>query len=99
MVMRMLPIALCMMLLVLLSSVAQTPFVAPAAAQTQTKAQPESKEALYLKCRDTIFRKYGQPGVQYNFGPRYRVLPYTPATRIDHSLANATPLPSATSPP
>ena len=86
--MRMLPIALCMMLLVLLSSVAQTPFVAPAAAQTQTKAQPESKEALYLKCRDTIFRKYGQPGVQYNFGPRYRVLPYTAGSWIDHCVAN-----------
>ena len=86
--MRMLPIALCMMLLVLLSSVAQTPFVAPAAAQTQTKAQPESKEALYLKCRDTIFRKYGQPGVQYNFGPRYRVLPYTAGSWIDQCVAS-----------
>lgn len=86
--MRMLPIALCMMLLVLLASVAQTPFVAPAAAQTQTKAQPQSKEALYLKCRDTIFRKYGQPGVQYNFGPRYRVLPYTAGSWIDHCVAN-----------
>jgi hypothetical protein len=84
----MLPIALCMMLLVLLSSVAQTPFVAPAAAQTQTKAQPESKEALYLKCRDTIFRKYGQPGVQYNFGPRYRVLPYTAGSWIDQCVAS-----------
>ena len=86
--MRMLPIALCMMLLVLLSSVAQTPFVAPAAAQTKTKAQPQSKEALYLKCRDTIFRKYGQPGVQYNFGPRYRVLPYTAGSWIDHCVAS-----------
>jgi hypothetical protein len=84
----MLPIALCMMLLVLLASVAQTPFVVPAAAQTQTKAQPQSKEALYLKCRDTIFRKYGQPGVQYNFGPRYRVLPYTAGSWIDHCVAN-----------
>jgi hypothetical protein len=86
--MRMSPIALCMMLLVLLSCVAQTPIVAPAAAQTQTKAQPQSKEALYLKCRDTIFRKYGQPGVQYNFGPRYRVLPYTAGSWIDHCVAS-----------
>src|SRR5215831_16870624 len=61
MVMRMPPIALCMMLLLLLASVAQTPFVAPAAAQTQTKAQPQSKEALYVKCRNAIFRKYGSP--------------------------------------
>jgi hypothetical protein len=82
----MLPIALCMMLLVLLSSVAQTPFVAPAAAQT--KAQPQSKEALYVKCRNAIFRKYGQPGVQYNHGPRYLVLPYTSVSQIDQCVAN-----------
>jgi hypothetical protein len=88
MVMRMLPIALCMILLVLLSCVAQTPFVAPAAAQTQTKAQPQSKEALYVKCRNAIFRKYGQPGVQYNHGPRYLVLPYTSVSQIDQCVAN-----------
>jgi hypothetical protein len=88
MITRMPPLALCMMSLLLLASVAQTPFVAPAAAQTQTKAQPQSKEALYLKCRDTIFRKYGQPGVQYNFGPRYRMLPYTAGSWIDHCVAN-----------
>jgi hypothetical protein len=86
--MRMLPIALCMMLPVLLASVAHAPFVAPAAAQTQTKAQPQSREALYVKCRNEIFRKYGQPGVQYNFGPRYRVLPYTSGSRIDQCVAN-----------
>jgi hypothetical protein len=88
MVVRMPPIALCMMLLVLLSSVAQTPLVAPAAAQTQTKAQPQSKEALYVKCRNAIFRKYGQPGVQYNHGPRYLVLPYTSVSQIDQCVAN-----------
>jgi hypothetical protein len=88
MIMGMLPIALCMMSLLLLSSVAQTPFVAPAAAQTKTKAQPQSKEALYLKCRDTIFRKYGQPGVQYSHGPRYRVLPITSLTQVDQCVAN-----------
>ena len=54
--MRMLPIALCVTLLLLVSFAAQAPVVGEAAAQTQTKAQPESKEALYLKCRDTIFR-------------------------------------------
>lgn len=86
--MRMLPIALCITLLLLLSSVAQTPFVAPAAAQTQTKAQPQSREALYVKCRNEIFRKYGQPGVQYNFGPRYRVLPYTAVSQIDQCVTS-----------
>ena len=86
--MRMLPIALCIMLLVLLASAAQTPFVAPAAAQTQTKSQPQSKEALYVKCRNAIFRKYGQPGVQYNHGPRYLVLPYTSVSQIDQCVAN-----------
>ena len=86
--MRMPPIALCMMLLLLLASVAQTPFVAPAAAQTQTKAQPQSKEALYVKCRNEIFRKYGQPGVQYSHGPRYRVLPYTADSWIDKCVAS-----------
>ena len=86
--MRMLPIALCMMLLVLLSSVAQMPFVAPAAAQTQTKAQPQSREALYLKCRNAIFRKYGQSGAHFGIGSRYLVLPYTSGSRIDQCVAN-----------
>ena len=86
--MRMLPIALCVTLLLLLSFAAQAPVVGPAAAQTQTKAQPQSKEALYVKCRNAIFRKYGQPGVQYNHGPRYRVLPYTSVSQIDQCVAN-----------
>jgi hypothetical protein len=86
--MRMPPIALCLTLLLLLSFAAQAPVVGRAAAQTQTKAQPQSREALYVKCRNEIFRKYGQPGVQYNFGPRYRVLPYTSGSRIDQCVAN-----------
>jgi hypothetical protein len=84
----MLPIALCIVLLLLLSFAAQVSFFAPAAAQTQTKAQPQSREALYVKCRNAIFRKYGQPGVQYNAGPRYLVLPYTSGSRIDQCVAN-----------
>jgi hypothetical protein len=84
----MLPIALCMVLLVLLSSVAQTPVVGPAAAQTQTKAPPQSREALYLKCRNAIFRKYGQSGAQFGVGSRYLVLPYTSGSRIDQCVAN-----------
>jgi hypothetical protein len=86
--MRMLPIALCVTLLSLLSFAAQVSFFAPAAAQTQTKAQPQSREALYLKCRNAIFRKYGQSGAVYSVGPRYLVLPYTSGSRIDHCVAN-----------
>jgi hypothetical protein len=86
--MRMLPIALCVTLLSLLSFAAQVSFFAPAAAQTQTKAQPQSREALYLKCRKTIFRKYGQSGAVYSVGPRYLVLPYTSGSRIDQCVAN-----------
>ena len=86
--MRMLPIALGITLLLLLSCVTQAPVVGPAAAQMPAKSQPQSKEALYVKCRDAIFRKYGQPGVQYNHGPRYRVLPYTSGSRIDQCVAN-----------
>jgi hypothetical protein len=84
----MLPIALCITLLLLLSPVAQAPVVPPAAAQTQTKAQPQSREALYLQCRKAIFRKYGQPGAVYSIGPRYLVLPYTSGSRIDQCVAN-----------
>ena len=69
--MRMPPIALCVTLLLLLSFAAQLSFFAPAAAQTQTKAQPQSREALYLKCRNAIFRKYGQSGAVYSIGSKY----------------------------
>jgi hypothetical protein len=88
MVMRMPPIALCVTLLLLLSFAAQLSFFAPAAAQTQTKAQPQSREALYLKCRNTIFRKYGQSGAVYSIGSKYLVLPYTSGSRIDQCVAN-----------
>ena len=86
--MRMPPIALCMMLLFLFASAAQTPFVAPAAEQTKAKERPQSREALYVKCRNEIFRKHGQPGVQYSHGPRYRVLPYTADSWIDKCVAS-----------
>jgi hypothetical protein len=86
--MRMLPIALCVTLLSLLSFAAQLSLFAPAAAQTQTKAQPQSREALYLKCRKAIFRKYGQSGAVYSVGPRYLVLPYTSGSQIDQCVAN-----------
>jgi hypothetical protein len=88
MVMRMPPIALCVTLLLLLSFAARLSFFAPAAAQTQTKAQPQSREALYLKCRNVIFRKYGQSGAVYSVGSKYLVLPYTSGSRIDQCVAN-----------
>jgi hypothetical protein len=84
----MLPIALCVTLLSLLSFAAPVSFFAPAAAQPQTKAQPQSREALYLKCRKAIFRKYGQSGAVYSVGARYLVLPYTSGSRIDQCVAN-----------
>jgi hypothetical protein len=67
---------------------AGTPLVAQAAAQTQAKARVQSKEALYVKCQNEVFRRYGQPGVQYHYGPRYRVLPITSLTQIDQCVAN-----------
>ena len=73
----------------------QVPFVGPASAQAQTKPQAQSREALYVKCRNAIFRKHGQPGVQYNHGPRYLVLPYTADSWIDKCVATAaTPIES-----
>ena len=86
--MRMPPIALCVTLLLLLSFAAQMSFFAPAAAQTQTKAQPQSRVALFLKCRNAIFRKYGQSGAVYSIGSKYLVLPYTSGSRIDQCVAN-----------
>jgi len=86
--MRMMKIALCMIFVLLLSALAYMPFLGPAAAQTQPKPQAQSREALYVKCRNAIFRKHGQPGVQYNHGPRYLVLPYTADSWIDKCVAS-----------
>ena len=86
--MRMMKIALCMIFVLLLSALAHMPFVAPATAQTHTKPQAQSREALYVKCRNAIFRKHGQPGVQYNHGPRYLVLPYTADSWIEKCVAS-----------
>jgi hypothetical protein len=38
-------------------------------------AAAQSRDELFAKCRRAIFRKYGQPGVQYNRAPGRRVLP------------------------
>jgi hypothetical protein len=37
-------------------------------------AAAQSRDELYKKCRHAIFQKYGQPGVQYNRGPKKLVL-------------------------
>jgi len=72
----------------LLLPVNWTPLIGEAAAQTQPKSQAQSREALYVKCRSEIFRKYGQPGLQYRYGPKYRVLPYTVGSLIDQCVAS-----------
>src|SRR6516165_4621747 len=38
-------------------------------------AAAQSRDELYAKCRRAVFRRYGQPGVQYNRAPGRRVLP------------------------
>jgi len=68
----------------------QVPFVGPASAQAQTKPQAQSREALYVKCRNAIFRKHGQPGVQYNHGPRYLCC-HTPLTAGSISVSPRRP--------
>jgi hypothetical protein len=52
------------------------------------RSPPLSKEALYIQCRNEIGRKYGQPGVQYSNGPKYRVFNYTFITLIDQCVAS-----------
>src|SRR5262245_30175416 len=39
------------------------------------QAAAESREDLYRKCRQEAFRRYGQPGAQYNRRPNQKVLP------------------------
>ena len=63
--------------------------VGPAAAQTKPKPQAQSREALYFKCRQELFRKYGQPGEQYGAPKGYRALPYTADSMIDQCIANS----------
>jgi hypothetical protein len=84
---RILPIALCMTSLFSVSSANRLSFVTEAGTQTQTKSQTQSKEALYVKCREEIFRKYGQPGVQYGFRGTASSHIH-PAPRIDQCVAN-----------
>lgn len=50
------------------------PLSAPLDATFIGRAAAESRDDLYKKCRQALFRKYGQPGVQYNRRPGSRVL-------------------------
>ena len=53
------------------------------------QAAAESREDLYRKCRQAIFRKYGQPGAQYNRRPGSLVLPSQfVIAAIDQCVAN-----------
>jgi hypothetical protein len=51
-------------------------------------AQPQSREALYMKCSREMAQKYGQPGIQYGTKPNYRIIPNTHFTVIDQCVAN-----------
>jgi hypothetical protein len=46
----------------------------PISVSPVTPAAAESRDDLYKKCRREVFRKYGQPGVQYNRRPGTRVV-------------------------
>jgi hypothetical protein len=74
--------------IVLTTALVIAAIVPATAAQTRAKSQPQSKEALYVKCSNEIGRKYGQPGIQYSNGPKYRVIPNTHLTVIDQCVAS-----------
>jgi hypothetical protein len=74
--------------LVLTTALVIAAIVPATAAQTRAKSQPQSKEALYVKCSIEIGRKYGQPGIQYSNGPKVRVIPNTHLTLIDQCVAS-----------
>ena len=57
-------------------------------ALAQRAAQPQSREALYMKCSREMAQKYGQPGIQYGTKSNYRIIPNTHFTVIDQCVAN-----------
>jgi hypothetical protein len=57
-------------------------------ALAQRAAQPQSREALYMKCSREVAQKYGQPGIQYGTKSNYRIIPHTHLTVIDQCVAN-----------
>jgi hypothetical protein len=62
--------------------------LSPTTALAQRAAQPQSREALYMKCSREIAQKYGQPGIQYGTKSNYRIIPHTHLTLIDQCVAN-----------
>ena len=65
---RLLPLALGLTL------VSFHPLPAPLGVSFIGDAAAQSRDELYAKCRRAVFRRYGQPGVQYNRAPGRRVL-------------------------
>jgi hypothetical protein len=62
---------------------------APLGGSVIGQAAAQSHDELYKKCRRAVFRRYGQPGVQYNRAPGRRVLPSKFAIgAIDHCVAS-----------
>jgi hypothetical protein len=68
-VVRRLPLALGLTLAVF------HPLPAPLGVSFIGDAAAQPRDELYAKCRRAVFRRYGQPGVQYNRAPGRRVLP------------------------
>jgi hypothetical protein len=62
--------------------------VAPIASSAMAAPQPQSREALYLKCSREVAQRYGQPGIQYSTKSNYRVIPHTHITIVDQCVAN-----------
>jgi hypothetical protein len=80
--MRMLPLALGLTLLALLSP--SGPSGAPSFIGA---AMGQTPEALYLKCRKAVFKKYGRRGTRY--GSKKLLMPSTTATQsVDQCVAN-----------
>jgi hypothetical protein len=81
--MKVMPLALCATLILILSSTGPIPFVGNAAAQQQG----ESREALYVRCRTAVFKKYASR--QFTYAGRKLVMLSQNATNlVDQCVAN-----------
>jgi hypothetical protein len=85
-VMKVLPLALCATLILLLPAADPMSFIGKAAAQAQEK----SREALYMKCRNAVFKKYGHTALAHSGGrPGYLAMPLDLSVNaIDRCVAN-----------
>ena len=79
-------LALCLALAMFIPSPNWASFIGKAAAQAQEK----SREAVYLKCRHDVFKKYGHTAVAHSGGrPGYLALPLDLfVNAIDRCVAN-----------